>query len=1267
MNNVLTSKNNSCLKILISILLYILYIHYKNHYIKKEQLQIQNNYDLKLIHKIRQFKINEIKFLFFDIFYKDNKIYIISPIYNKPYNEKDIIIKINSKQLQLFDKIVKDKYEPTLIFIYKYESFHNKINVSIEYQNTIKFFDLYKINNFNQNNLTITTLFKNDYKLFSIFYDYYTKQGVDSFYMYYNGIINDNIKKTINLKNVTLIEWNFNYWNPPNFKYKHHAQLGQIHHAIYKYGKNINKYMIFCDLDEYMYIPGTTIKNYIYNHPDIDIFGFCNHWSKTINSDIIPESFPNKFLISNKLNYKDRSKNIYKLDSIKSINIHFSNFFTILNPKLISNLNMYHFFNWSNYNNHRKDTINYINTISTIHITVKNASNEELNGIYIYKKLNNIDKNTLSFYKDEKYQIYRYNGIWVIAHQNNKIYKYLEECRNKEWDIEILDFSNNFKQNQINDIHILPPIINKQQHSITYNYLYDGEKYKFTNTYLSKIDIYNGIEGLICIFVPHCILTGKTINSNISVDKIFLDNIQNIVSIFKKWHNNNNLKLNINVPIKEKNLQIKKKKTISTFTMGVDSFYTLYSNFNKIDIILFVIGFDITKHQKNLLQKTVINLKKISKMYNKELIICDSTLRNNINHGNGFQWGEYFHGPALFNIIYGLSNEINTLYLPSSHTPSYNHIWGSTHLTDKKYSSSFFKIMNNGDLTRVEKIKFILNYDIKCLDFLRVCWKNKDEKYNCTMCEKCLRTFYTIELLGYKNKAVTFDRNIDGKNYWNFKPRNKSDESFQKEIKKLENMLINNKYNEIEDISNFLIRYKNKEIIYIPNPGNAGDSLIAYGTLQLFNKIGLNYKIGNINEKYFNKILFYGGGGNLVGIYDRCKKFINNNKNSNEIVLLPHTVKDEDELISNLDKNIIIICREKTSYNYVYTKLKYKKNVYLSKDLALYISEIEKYKNIKGVGECNCFRTCKHESTNIIIPENNIDLSFYFQKKNNTSDTNIIKDISLSIFNYLSKFDTINTNRLHMAISGSLLNKNVNFFPNSYYKNKSVSEYSLKPKYYKTIFHNPAKILLVILSCYKEKNKWSSYINSSSKFNIIIICGKKMNQNYKLENNILYLNCNDYYEGLPEKMIACFDSILNIDKFNDITHIIKIDGHDNNFNKIENVINNPEIYKNHYLGQRINYKNNSNNRRWHFNKVSKKSYWDNKEYDGDYIDWIDGGTSYILSRKALILMNSIYSFKNLYEVSKKHIYEDLMIAKLLKQFNILPKKIYYNINGDKNI
>ncbi len=47
----------------------------------------------------------------------------------------------------------------------------------------------------------------------------------------------------------------------------------------------------------------------------------------------------------------------------------------------------------------------------------------------------------------------------------------------------------------------------------------------------------------------------------------------------------------------------------------------------------------------------------------------------------------------------------------------------------------------------------------------------------------------------------------------------------------------------------------------------------------------------------------------------------------------------------------------------------------------------------------------------------------------------------MSIFKYLSKYEVINTNRLHIAIVGSMLNKKVNFYNNSYYKNRAVYEY----------------------------------------------------------------------------------------------------------------------------------------------------------------------------------------------------------------------------------
>ena len=414
-------------------------------------------------------------------------------------------------------------------------------------------------------------------------------------------------------------------------------------------------------------------------------------------------------------------------------------------------------------------------------VTIKGSSNNSINGIYKVSTLRNVDKDTKSYYKDDQHQLYRYNNKWRIAHYGIKVYIELPLCEGKEWNINELDLTNIENKN---NIHILKPVIN-DKNSITYTYLYNGKKYSFSNKFLSDEILYTGIEGIISIFVPHCILTGKTIFSDIPVDETFINNLQNLVPVFRKWHKNKNLRLNINVPIKKNNLESSNKKTISTFTMGVDSFYTLYSNIDKLDAILFVIGFDIKKHQKKLLKETLENLKKVSKLYNKKLILCETELKNKINHGKGFQWGEYFHGPAIFNIAYSLT-DYSKLLIPSTHAFNDDYIWGSLYKLDKNYSSSFFNILHNGNLTRVAKIKFILDYDLKCLDFLRVCWKNIDGKYNCTKCEKCFRTLYPIELYGYKDRAVTFNRNVNGKDFWNFKARNDSDKSFQKEIKDLE-------------------------------------------------------------------------------------------------------------------------------------------------------------------------------------------------------------------------------------------------------------------------------------------------------------------------------------------------------------------------------------------------------------------------------------------------------------------------------------------------
>ena len=300
---------------------------------------------------------------------------------------------------------------------------------------------------------------------------------------------------------------------------------------------------------------------------------------------------------------------------------------------------------------------------------------------------------------------------------------------------------------------------------------------------------------------------------------------------------------------------------------------------------------------------------------------------------------------------------------------------------------------------------------------------------------------------------------------------------------------------EIKDIRLFLSNYLNQEIIYIPNPGNAGDSLIVFGTIQIFNELGLNWKMGSISNEYHNKTLFYAGGGNLVRMYDNCRKFIEKNKDDNKIIILPHTIKEEDKLLSSLNDNIIIFCREKTSYNYVLKVFKHEKNVYLSKDMAFYINNLDKYKIIKGNGVCNVYRTDLEEKTNIKIPEDNSDLSNTLNRNGNTTKINVIKDVSLSIFDHLSNFETINTNRLHIAIAGSLLDKNVNFYRNSYYKNKSVFEYSINNIYKNTIF---------MINEVKIKGSNNNSINGIYKVQTLQNVDKNTKSYYKDEQYQLY-------------------------------------------------------------------------------------------------------------------------------------------------------------------
>ncbi len=288
---------------------------------------------------------------------------------------------------------------------------------------------------------------------------------------------------------------------------------------------------------------------------------------------------------------------------------------------------------------------------------------------------------------------------------------------------------------------------------------------------------------------------------------------------------------------------------------------------------------------------------------------------------------------------------------------------------------------------------------------------------------------------------------------------------------------------------------REKEVYFKPNPGNAGDSLIAYATFQLLNELGINYRTLFDTSSFdpTGKVLLYGGGGNFVEQHkgaarDTIEKF---HRGAAKLIILPSTITGNEDILSSLGSNVDIICREMVSYHYV-KSLAPSANVYIMDDMAFSL-DIDKLLSRrrppfielllmkvrhKLTGDArhrevvspkkvlrakfglwcgqkhlwrrqrnmslNCVRT-DSEASSAGIPKGNIDLSEVFSYGAQAEPLAYYS--TRSLIEYLQEFDEITTNRLHLGIAGAILGKSVRMFSNSYYKCRAVYEYSMKDRF----------------------------------------------------------------------------------------------------------------------------------------------------------------------------------------------------------------------------
>ncbi len=251
-------------------------------------------------------------------------------------------------------------------------------------------------------------------------------------------------------------------------------------------------------------------------------------------------------------------------------------------------------------------------------------------------------------------------------------------------------------------------------------------------------------------------------------------------------------------------------------------------------------------------------------------------------------------------------------------------------------------------------------------------------------------------------------------------------------------------------LDRLLQKHENKEVDFLCNHGNIGDTLIFKGTLAFCKKYNIRLRLITKITQNHNNTLFVSGGGNLIDHYAVLKTWLLPRVQQasliyEQVIILPHTIFGEKTIQGLLPyiENIYIVCRENYSYDYLRAHLP-KENIFLSDDMAFHLDYSAIYK--KGKGTLHVIRT-DGEKTDMPVPKGNIDLSEEFDigkpYQHAYWELSYWEEFPDKLIEYINQFEEVVTNRLHIGIAAALLQKKTTIYPNNYFKNKGIYELSL--------------------------------------------------------------------------------------------------------------------------------------------------------------------------------------------------------------------------------
>ncbi len=253
----------------------------------------------------------------------------------------------------------------------------------------------------------------------------------------------------------------------------------------------------------------------------------------------------------------------------------------------------------------------------------------------------------------------------------------------------------------------------------------------------------------------------------------------------------------------------------------------------------------------------------------------------------------------------------------------------------------------------------------------------------------------------------------------------------------------------------------NKPFIFFnPTGGNWGDVLIRTGAEKLANNYNIKYENkGRFDQNFKDRIypkypedsvIYIHGCGGIGKKYQgvpKITKIISKENKNNLMIFGPTTamIEPEDlkilkEELKDVGNNFIFFARERTTYKFMKENFDFK--VYLDVCPSLHLEKENFIIPPESIGEkykILVFRKDKYEKVDLPKEINIFDYDIVCDPADQT-------DSMKEWLGIHCRAHTIVTNRLHSAILGMLLGKNVTLFANNYHKNRSVWEYCLKQR-----------------------------------------------------------------------------------------------------------------------------------------------------------------------------------------------------------------------------